>query len=249
MSDFLDRLACRAIGSEAALAPRLPSLFEPSQRAPTLALGDEGEAPVQGREAPAASAAMPAALQVQSPHAAGPAERSRASATPTDPAPTSAPAQAVAPAQRHTLSSPALELAPRNTPPVERPAVPSTAGHPDTTNSPSPVPPRHARLAPRPASVSQPACGSLRPAPVPVFAAPRVGPASAPPGQAVARRAAAAPVASEIGASSEPVVHVSIGRLEVRAVAPTGAASRRRDGPQPSGLDDYLRQRGDKGAR
>ena len=38
MSDFIDRLAARAIGGEAALAPRLPSLFEPLQRAPVMAM-------------------------------------------------------------------------------------------------------------------------------------------------------------------------------------------------------------------
>ena len=44
--------------------------------------------------------------------------------------------------------------------------------------------------------------------------------------------------------SGEPVVHVSIGRLEVRAAPVAATPTRRRDGPQPSSLDDYLRQRG-----
>jgi hypothetical protein len=60
-------------------------------------------------------------------------------------------------------------------------------------------------------------------------------------------RAAEAMHSRSIGAAgqSEPVVHVSIGRLEVRA-APNNATTpaRRNDAPRPSSLDDYLRQRG-----
>ncbi|MFC5526868.1 hypothetical protein ACFPPA_14095 [Rhodanobacter ginsengisoli] len=249
MSDFLDRLASKAIGSETALVPRLPSLFEPSRRAPILPLGDEGDAPSRGREVPAATNALPAAPQVQPTHAAGPAKWRRAQAMPIDPPPVSMPELAVAPAQR---PSSAIEPASRSTPPPERLAAPSIGEHPDTTRLPSPVSPRQTRLAPaRQAPAPPSACGSLRPAPtpMPVFAAPRAGPAPAPSGQAAARRAPAVPVASATGASSEPVVHVSIGRLEVRAAAATGDGPRRRDGPRPSSLDDYLRQRGDKGAR
>ena len=51
MSDFIDRLAARAIGGEAALAPRLPSLFEPLQRAPIMPPADVGEAPPDRRDA------------------------------------------------------------------------------------------------------------------------------------------------------------------------------------------------------
>ncbi len=43
----------------------------------------------------------------------------------------------------------------------------------------------------------------------------------------------------------EPVVHVSIGRLEVRATpSPGKAVAHRQDAPRSSPLDDYLRQRG-----
>ena len=250
MSDFLDRLASRAIGSETALVPRLPSLFEPSQKAPILPLGNEGDAPSRGRDVPAATTATPVAIQARLPQVASPAERSRARATPTDPPPASEPEQAVGAAQRHMLPSPALMVAPRSTPSVERPPVPSTAEHPDKTRQSPPVQPRQTRIAPAGPAPTQPsATGSLQPTPMPVFAAPRAGPAPAPSGQAAARRAPAVPVASATGASSEPVVHVSIGRLEVRAAAATGDGPRRRDGPRPSSLDDYLRQRGDKGAR
>ena len=49
-------------------------------------------------------------------------------------------------------------------------------------------------------------------------------------------------------AAAEPVVHVSIGRLEVRASPAAAPAPPRRDMPAPRSLDDYLRQRGGKGA-
>lgn len=44
--------------------------------------------------------------------------------------------------------------------------------------------------------------------------------------------------------SHEPVVHVSIGRLEVRATPAPAKVAQRQDAPRPSPLDDYLRQRG-----
>ncbi|MEY2159914.1 hypothetical protein [Rhodanobacter sp. FW106-PBR-LB-2-11] len=59
-------------------------------------------------------------------------------------------------------------------------------------------------------------------------------------------RAGAAQAGHGGAAASKPAVHVSIGRLEVRAAPPASAPPRRRDGPQPGSLDDYLRQRGGK---
>lgn len=250
MSDFLDRLASRAIGGETALVPRLSSLFEPLQNAPVLPLGDEGEAPLLDRDVLAVTSAAPAAVEVQPTHAAGPAERSRARAMPAEPPLVSEPEPAAAPAQRHTLRSPALKLGQRNTPLGERLAALPTPSPAAATRPPSPVSPRQTRIAPaRQAPAPQSANGSLRPAPVSVFDTPRTRPATAPSGQTAARRAPAAPAGSESAASSEPVVHVSIGRLEVRAAAATGAVPQRRDEPRPASLDDYLRQRGDKGAR
>ena len=46
-------------------------------------------------------------------------------------------------------------------------------------------------------------------------------------------------------ASAEPVVHVSIGRIELRAQAPSKPI-RNHHSPQGTSLDDYLRQRGDR---
>jgi hypothetical protein len=57
-------------------------------------------------------------------------------------------------------------------------------------------------------------------------------------------QAAHAGEAMRSGGSQEPVVHVSIGRLEVRATPAPGKVAQRQDTPRPSALDDYLRQRG-----
>jgi hypothetical protein len=85
----------------------------------------------------------------------------------------------------------------------------------------------------------------LLPAPAPVFAATLTAPARS--GRTVAARAAAArDEGNAAAATTEPVVHVSIGRLEVRAAPVAAASPRRRESPQPSSLDDYLRQRGGK---
>ena len=54
----------------------------------------------------------------------------------------------------------------------------------------------------------------------------------------------AAPRSGKAEAAGEPIVHVSIGRLEVRAMPAAAPPARRREAPQPSSLDDYLRQRG-----
>jgi hypothetical protein len=250
MSDFLDRLASRAIGGDTALLPRLPSLFEPLQKTPILPLSDEGGAPSRDRDVPWVTATAPPAVPVQPMHAASAAERSRARALPGDPSPVSEPEHVAAPAQRHTLPSPRLEPAPRSAPSVERPAAPSTPAHPAATSLPSLVPPRQTRIAAeRQAPAPPSASGSLRPAPVPVFGAPHAGSLPAPSGPVATQRVPALPAGRETGVSSEPVVHVSIGRLEVRAVAATGTTPRRRDGPQPSSLDNYLRERGDKASR
>ena len=49
VSDFLDRVATRALGSESMLSPRLPSLFEPAGRGGAAVT----EEPVQIQAAPA----------------------------------------------------------------------------------------------------------------------------------------------------------------------------------------------------
>jgi hypothetical protein len=113
------------------------------------------------------------------------------------------------------------------------------------TASPPAVSPRQPGVAPtRRETASTPAPnGALLPAPVPVFATTdAVATRSA---RTATVRPATARTESRAAATDEPLVHVSIGRLEVRAAPPAAPAPpRRRDGPRPSSLDDYLRQRG-----
>ena len=243
MSDFLDRLVTKTIGSEAMLAPRLPSLFEPLQRAPIMPLAEDGEAPVHRSDAVSKIPVMPTAPPAPSARAAEPMQRSAARVTPTDR--TAAPKPAVALPRDVTQPSP-VAITTVHPPAVEH-AVPSPTPMRPPTACPPVVQPRQTRIAadrhePLPPS----SCGSLLPAPTPVFTTSRVAPAPVHSGRAVAMHARNAQAGSGNQTSSEPVVHVSIGRLEVRAAPVAAAPSRRRDGPQPGSLDDYLRQRGGK---
>lgn len=243
MSDFLDRLAARAIGSETTLAPRLPSLFEPLQRAPVMPPADAGEVPPDRREAAPAMRAVP----VEAPTSATPASTSAQSAVapvaPIEHVVAAVSASAAASAAQHA-SAPSIVGERAATPAVDHPAAPSVSVRPVMPASPPPVQPRLARVAPdRQETARTPAPnGVLLPAPAPVFAA--TGAASTRSERTVAARAAAARAEGKADAAREPVVHVSIGRLEVRATPAAAAPPRRRDGPQPGSLDDYLRQRG-----
>ena len=244
MSDFLDRLAARAIGGETALSPRLPSLFEPLQRAPIMPPADAGEVPAHHRDMASAAPVVPvAASSPREPaRAAGSVERSAARVVPVDRAAAPAPARAAANSPREPMPSSPMVPAPVPSVVVERSGTP-VAPERQAIGS-SPVQPRQVHVAPaRQETARTPAPGgALLPAPAPVFAAMRT--TSAGSGRTVAARAAAARTEGKAAAAVEPVVHVSIGRLEVRAAPVAAAPPRRRDGPQPSSLDDYLRQRG-----
>jgi hypothetical protein len=245
MSDFLDRLAARAIGSETALMPRLPSLFEPLQRAPIMPLADEGEAPPDWREAAPAVHAMPVEAPTSAASASTSVQPAAAPVTSIEHGVAAVSASAAASAAQHA-SALSTVSARAFTPAVDRPAAPSVSARPAMPAAPLPVPPRRTRVAPDRLETAQTPVsnGALLPSPVPVFAATPA--ASAWSGRAVAARAAAARAEGQASAAGEPVVHVSIGRLEVRAAPIAADLPRRRDGPQPSSLDDYLRQRGGK---
>lgn len=243
MSDFLDRLAARAIGSETTLMPRLPSVFEPLQRAPIMPLADAGEVPPDRREAAPAMHAMP----VEAPTSAAPASTSiQPAAAPVAPVEhvvaAVSPSAAASAAQHAPAPSTVGERA--STSAVDRPAAPSVSARPALPATLPPIQPRQTHVAPdRQETVRTPASnGALLPASAPVFAATLTAPARSE--HIVAARAAAARTKGKVDAASEPVIHVSIGRLEVRAAPVAAASPRRRDGPQPSSLDDYLRQRG-----
>ena len=245
MSDFLDRLAARAIGSETTLAPRLPSLFEPLPRAPIMSPADESEAPARAREA---SPAVPPVPDVAPPpraptHARESIEPRAARVAPVEhPAlPTTAGTAADVP--HVPMPSPPRAASPVRAIGAEQASTPPTPERPAVTSSFAfPRPPRVARTRREAASTPAPN-GVLLAAPAPVFAS--TGAASTRSERTVAAQAAAARAEGKADAAREPVVHVSIGRLEVRA-APVAAAARRREGPQPGSLDDYLRQRGGK---
>jgi len=253
MSDFLDRLVGRAIGSEPLLVPRLPSLFEPLQRAPIMP-PVWGDADARERRA----AATPPAEAT----AAAPPTRSAQVSAAADVAPLATrpiehmlspvpPAAAVA---RGDFQPAAAVAAPPSRAVDERPAAPVSPSDLAGREAPLPaaVPPRHTRIVPDPqaqtAAPAHAATGALLPA------AARMLPAShtvQTPGQPAGARAprvrATLPERTRDDAG-EPVVHVSIGRLEVRAAPIAAAPPRHRDGPRPGSLDDYLRQRGGKGS-
>ncbi|CAM5610463.1 putative protein OS=Rhodanobacter lindaniclasticus OX=75310 GN=B1991_13775 PE=4 SV=1 [Rhodanobacter lindaniclasticus] len=241
MSDFLDRLAARAIGSETMLAPRLPSLFEPLQRAPLLSSVDDVAAPSRRAAAPERHT-VPVAEPL----------RPSQAVTPLPPAsPCAASLECAAAPMQTVATAPAPPPASLPSPAVAATRVVEWAEvSPSRTSRPTeaaPVTPRQVRVAPEHIETAPaPARGALVPDPAPVFAASR---ATAAPARytAAARHAQAAQIAQTAShhvAASEPIVHVSIGRLEVRAAPAAVPAPRRRDGPQPSSLDDYLRQRG-----
>jgi hypothetical protein len=246
MSDFLDRLAARAIDGGTALVPRLPSLFEPLQRAPVMPSADEGEAPARHRDVAAAAPAVP--IAVPSPHAPTRAiesmERTAARVVPVDRTAAPVPARAAANPPHEPMPSSPMVPVPVHSVVVERSGAPVAPER--QAASPSPVQPRQVHVAPvRQETARTPASnGALLPASAPVFAAPRTAPPRSE--RTVAARAAAGRAEGKAAATGEPVVHVSIGRLEVRAAPVVATAPRRREGPQPGSLDDYLRQRGGK---
>ena len=247
MSDFLDRLVTKAIGGETPLAPRLPSLFEPRQRAPVMPLTEDGDASPRPTAArlevtDVSSAAIRQALR-RSPGSeptmrrVAPVERAAASVT--------TPVAALSAAEVSPQASPVPVSARLSVP--ASPVAPRAAAEQAQTHLPPPVPPRQTRITAEPHEPSRPpAVGILLPSQASVFASPH---AASPPGRSVdaaSRRSSVAQAADRGNAASETVVHVSIGRLEVRAAAASSAPPRRRDRPRSNSLDDYLRQRGDK---
>jgi hypothetical protein len=248
MSDFLDRVAARAIGGEATLAPRLPSLFEPSAHTPILpAVQEDGSATANHATSPAEDT-LRAVEPLRPPRA-------------TSPRPTDASRLAsIEPPAARTLA-PVASVPDRATPATAR-AAPPMPSAPITTRArvppsesesasaepamPLPVQPRQTRTAPPRAEAAPALVGSLLSPSAPVFATPRIAPARERVDHASAIRPRAAPDGGHAAPASEPIVHVSIGRLEVRAAPAAAAPARRRDEPRPASLDDYLRHRGGK---
>jgi hypothetical protein len=250
VSDFLARLAARAIGGEATLAPRLPSLFEPAPHAPTLPTVDDGAAATARHATAPADDASPAAEPLRPPRALPPMQDDALRQTPVAQPATRLPPPAAAPVSDRAMPVTA-HAAPPATP---TPALPAVARHAAPRPAPAhaeppaaaPVLPRQTRIAPSRIEAASPPGGSLLPPPTPVFAAPRSAPARDRSDHAATIRPRPAAAANRTPATSEPVVHVSIGRLEVRAAPAAATPPRRRVEPRPASLDDYLRQRGGK---
>ncbi len=247
MSDFLDRLTARAIGSETALAPRLPSLFESPRQVPIMPAGEQDEAPRHHRTAPLDGVAAAGAAPTSSILTATPSEQGRSRVAPAERVAVSTTPAAVSSRSLREASLPA-STAPRHLPGIECPAAPASQARKPKADQPVPAQPRQTRVAPdRHGTMSPPTAGSLLPSSTQVFAT-QAPAASTPdrPGHVAMRPRLVARADSQREATRDPVVHVSIGRLEVRAAVAPVAPPRRHDAPRPSSLDDYLRQRGDK---
>lgn len=247
MSDFLDRLASRAIGSETMLAPRLPSLFEPLQPTPIMPLTETGDARARDGEKTPDTVATPAAVRPSSAFAVEPIRRSTSHVMSPDRTAPSEPASAAAIPRDVAGPSAPVASAALGVAMVERSAGPARSEDLSKARTSSTVQPRQTRIqAAQPEAKPEPVAGSLWPAPEPVFSRPSASSEPVRSGRATASPSRAVPLGRSSETMDESVVHVSIGRLEVRAAPSASAPSRRRPGPQPASLDDYLRQRGDK---
>lgn len=242
VSDFLDRMATRAIGSESMLSPRLPSLFEPAGRGRAGVVEEsfqiEAASPVERALEPTPSHISEADNRVVRADAPVPALALRPAKA--------APLQAT-PRERTKIVDDARQAAPSE--PSRRDAVAepvSSRVMPRAEQAPVGELQRvrethvlHERMSAEPAHDDR--SGVLLPPNQPVFATqhePEARPATA------TSRTATGSIADARRETQETVVHVSIGRLEVRAAPAGAAAPRRQEAPRTSALDDYLRQRG-----
>lgn len=274
VSDFLDRVAIRAIGGEAMLSPRLPSLYEPARpsspeqqeqamdgssrgvKSIDQAVHGRGMAPVPfGSGVLPIPPALASQVGVTSP---APALAHRPSAS--QPAPARSPAEAGS-ARLRVEPAPSGEVP--MTQGVAKPTVlwmgdhhgASGMFHGETSVGRDPgdqasasaqalsalrEPQGLASPGDEPAGEGE--TGVLLPPARPVFATP---PSMSGPRAPASRQSR---MTDGQASPQEPVVHVSIGRLEVRAAAPGAAPPRRQEAARPNSLDEYLRQRSGKPA-
>lgn len=224
MSRFLQRLAARSLEALPVLQPRRASRFEPTESSGVSEAAVETEStPVRPPEVSVVSQAMvPPPLKAAAPEAAGP-PRTRDSDT------------------RKPLT-PALPEPVRDRSPLEPPSLleeaPLLAAPAPTLQLPIRVP------APAPEPWRSPV-GPVQPAP-PLLAESARVPALTPPPQAQHRTTGQAP-ALLVPMERREDIHISIGRIEIRAL-PAKAAPAPRKGPadKPSPLDTYLQQRGSR---
>jgi len=220
MTGFLGRLAARNVGPAPMLGPRQPSMFEATRIA-------DGVSDLADGHAVAMEAASSGRTAIT---ASTPRE--------VDPMP---PAGDV----RH---APDRRSRRGRLPPIESPDGVPPVVPPDPMPTAASVADDHPRIFPRTSAVVETEVTARR------FAvsdetfhsgtlAARAPLYPAPPANGSSPRVAGTPGVSR--ASAEPVVHVSIGRVELRAQAPSKPI-RHHHTPQGTSLDDYLRERGDR---
>lgn len=244
MSDFLDRVAARAVGSEAMmLSPRLPSLFEPAGRGAAAVVEESLQVPAavptertfepepadarqSERKTGRAEASVPALVPRQAKEVSGQA----------------APRERVVVVDERRLPAPHL-ASPRE--PSAEPVMSRTQSRNDRMQAGELQPVRETHILRERIAAATPRdehIGALLPPAQPVFATRHEPEARAT--HPARKETQAGALADAPRESREPVVHVSIGRLEVRAASASAPAPRRQEAPRPSALDDYLRQRG-----
>jgi hypothetical protein len=229
MSNFLSRLADRVLGAEPAIRPRLPALFEPVSS--PVAPADEqvvSETPVRRTAAPDRPAITGSRLPVIS----------RADIAPDREMPD---VQGEDPLQEPVEVLHEIEPQPR--PGRSRPGPVKVLHQIEPQAAPS--------LAPR---ILTPATTAAPPPQVTGHVLPRAATAAPPPqvtrpvlAEAKVIRNSTAPPAPAIEEKSPPVINVTIGRIEVRAIHrldPPRMPPPSPPSPQPRlSLDDYLAQR------
>jgi hypothetical protein len=221
VSAFLQRLAARSLSALPVLEPRRAARFEPAA-APVAP-----ETPMLA--GPASTSQSPEPGLVVPSHAATAQDEAP---KPTAPGPRPNPSLAPA-VSRASAKSPAAEAAPvvvihHHEAPllVAEPILPTH----ETSASPAPV------AAPRPA----PPLLESRPAPQLLARLPQAPPAV----RQGPRGSAAGPLAATLPGRED--IHISIGRIEIKATPAAGGAPKARPAVNgaPSGLDTYLQQRG-----
>lgn len=256
-----------------AAAPQAPPATRPRADAPTVPAPPTGRATAAAATAASAHVATPMVHGADAPlrHLAAPILQADARADPGRAAAPPAPehrraAEAIGPRHEHLTRETHVVVErvvnEAGTPPARAAATPAAATpSPPATRPPPPPgaaangPARATRPVPiddsiRAAAVA-PARRAADAAAVPHPAAPRPAPATVAAAAAgTARRAAAPSLAPAAAPAPLPPIEVTIGRVEIRAVAPAAAPARpvRAGGPRLS-LDDYLRQRGGGGPR
>jgi hypothetical protein len=245
MSDFLRHLVGRELGLEPGLRPRLPSLFETGLQGPPMA-----DTRVE-REAGNAATHSVAPLPTLAHGEAGPLP-ARAPVLQK-----ALPLRAATHAEMAAPPPPRLDPALAASAPGDRPASPSTSRatrepsanaqtvRVSTSVEPAPVPPLRVRLAPTQASRESVAALPARirdatDAPHPATMPTRSKDIAA---QATHSRPPSTQAPVQHADPAPTVVQVTIGRIEVRAAPAASSQPRQRDGPRPTALEDYLRDR------